>query len=270
MFSKFNLKLNENDYARCYDVGKKMYEALRKEYKGAIADFTDEKGVVNGVELQEKWFPTNRKYDIFLSHSHKDEALAIALAGYLKQECGLRVFIDSCLWGYSNDLLKRIDQTYCRSESGNTYDYDKRNYTTSHVHMMLNIALNQMMDKCESIFFLNTENSINVVDDMESEKTMSPWIYSELNLAKVIAIRDLDEYRINCKKRWMNEHSVLYFMLESEEESLEVSYDVTGLVAGFIEITKDDLHVMAQSNKRYPLDQLYECKDVISMKVCRQ
>lgn len=57
-----------------------------------------------------------------------------------------------------NDLLREIDEKYCRHSNGTSFDYDKRNYSTSHVHMMLSIALSRMIDKCESVFFLNSEN----------------------------------------------------------------------------------------------------------------
>ena len=36
------------------------------------------------------------------------------LAGYLKHTYGIECFIDSCVWGYANDLLKEIDNRYCR------------------------------------------------------------------------------------------------------------------------------------------------------------
>lgn len=55
--------------------------------------------------MQSYWFPKINA-DIFLSHSHKDEKLIIAFAGWLKDTFNLDVFIDSCIWGYSNDLQK--------------------------------------------------------------------------------------------------------------------------------------------------------------------
>ena len=45
----------------------------------------------------------------------------------------------------SNDLLRRIDENYCRHSNGISFDYNKRNYSTSHVHMMLSIALSKML-----------------------------------------------------------------------------------------------------------------------------
>ncbi len=47
------------------------------------------------------------KFLYILSHSHKDKKLAIEFAEWLKKEAGLTTFIDSCILGYSNELLKK-------------------------------------------------------------------------------------------------------------------------------------------------------------------
>ena len=55
------------------------------------------------------------------------------------------------------------------------YDYNKRNYSTSHVHMMLSTALTMMMDEAECVIFLNTPNALSTKDIVH--KTESPWIF---------------------------------------------------------------------------------------------
>ena len=140
---------------------------------------------IDGDTLQKEWFPTeifNRKDFIFISHSHKDEALAIKLAGYLSKEFGICSFIDSCVWGYMNELnalLNNCDKT--KRYSCHHCDCKEFSYNLSYVHMMLASALMEMIDKCECMFFLNTPSSINI-----NEKTESPWIYYELNIANTI------------------------------------------------------------------------------------
>ena len=181
MFSKF--KLNDiaySDFEKYESEGKEYYEKTKTDIQNSLKEFIGKDGVVDGSGLQESWFSTKQKFDVFLSHSHTDEKLAISLAGFLKRELNLNTFIDSCLWGYSNDLLREIDEKYCRHSNGTSFDYDKRNYSTSHVHMMLSIALSRMIDKCESVFFLNSENSISIAEEISKERTASPWIYNEL------------------------------------------------------------------------------------------
>lgn len=260
MFSKFNLTLDKKDlvsYYEYYKYGKRLYEQLKSNSKMALNQFITIDGVIDGKKMQQNWFPDNVKFDIFLSHSHKDEELAIALAGYLNREFNLTVFIDSCLWGYSNDLLRVIDNKYCRfDENSDSYNYDKRNYSTSHIHMMLSVALNNMIDKCESIFFLNTPSSINLKENISDKVTMSPWIYSELSSVNTMRITKYEEYRKNISN-----------LLEHAENAygLEIAYDVTELINSLIEINCKDFEQLQSKydRKSHALDLLYLQKNII-------
>ena len=120
------------------------------------------------------------KQIFFLSHSHKDEKQIIALAGFLFSELGLRAFVDSCVWGYADKLLKEIDDKYCAFERNwdgtvELYDYQKRNQSTTHVHMILNGALMKMMDRTECLIFVDTPNSLQT-KDISMRVTNSGWI----------------------------------------------------------------------------------------------
>lgn len=142
---------------------------------------------LDGSKLINEWFPIV-KSDVFISHSHKDEELAICLGAWLYQRFGITSFIDSTVWGYSNDLLESLDKKYCYNSQTNSYNYEKRNLTTSHVHMMLSTALNNMINNTECLFFLNTPNSITIGEDLEKKDTTtySPWIFSELSTAMIV------------------------------------------------------------------------------------
>ena len=101
MFSKF--KLNDiaySDFEKYESEGKEYYEKTKTDIQNSLKEFIGKDGVVDGSGLQESWFSTKQKFDVFLSHSHTDEKLAISLAGFLKRELNLNTFIDSCLWGY--------------------------------------------------------------------------------------------------------------------------------------------------------------------------
>jgi hypothetical protein len=183
MYRGFNLKIDKPLNTHFYTLGKEIFNNNQKIIKKTLDGFLLDNGSLSGNEIMENWFPSIEA-DIFLSHSHKDEKLAIIIAGILSSILGLKVFIDSCVWGYSNDLLKIIDDTYCKNPNGDTYSYDKRNYSTSHVNLMLSNALNKMIDNCESILFLNSPNSISM--ENLGNSTKSPWIYSEISTTQII------------------------------------------------------------------------------------
>lgn len=272
MFSKFNLKTNDTDFIEYYSDGKILFDKSESDIQSTLDEFIKKNGVIDGTSLQKEWFPIQKKYDVFLSHSHKDERKAIELAGFLSKELNLKVFIDSCLWGFSNNLLKEIDENYCKYSNKVSFDYEKRNYSTSHVHMMLSIALNNMIDECEAIFFLNTPNSINFVDDINEKQTMSPWIYSELNSANILRIKDIREYRDNYELIKKDNENIIYNVYnESTEANLKISYNVNELIEKFTDISTEDIMNMGKlysselSEYYSPLDCLYIRKGLIKI-----
>ncbi|MFC0684017.1 TIR domain-containing protein [Novosphingobium clariflavum] len=155
-----------------------------------IGNFVDDDGVLNGSEIIDKWFPQG-DFDVFISHSHADETKALALSSYLERKMGLKCFVDSCVWRYSDEALRLLDNKFCTNSGSDprTYCYDRRNITTTHVHNMLAVSLASMMDKCECIFFLNSENSLESkvsIANSAGNTTNSPWLYNELNLCRIL------------------------------------------------------------------------------------
>lgn len=168
-----------------YKAGELLFVADKVSVRRTLRSFMLEDGVLDGSKMQEHWFP-QVEADIFISHSHKDEKKAIALSGWLHTTFGLKAFVDSCIWGYADDLLEKIDRKYCYNEEEGYFNYRDRNYSTSHVHMMLNTALMKMMDKTECLFFLNTPESLSANDVINKPTTHSPWIYSEIATSQII------------------------------------------------------------------------------------
>lgn len=204
-----------------YMIGKEIYRNLKTRIYDSLDKYIGVNGVINGNMLQADWFPDINAH-IFLSHSHKDEQLAIKFAGWLFYNFKLVTFIDSCVWGYSDKLLRKIDYRYCSNGYG-AYSYEKRNISTTHVHMMLMNALMKMIDKSESVFFLNTDNSTITTGEeitRNMEKTYSPWIYSEINATNLIRKKRLIPERRNTK-------NILEILNESSNiNELLIDYDV--------------------------------------------
>jgi hypothetical protein len=170
----------------------------------------------------------------------------------------LKAFVDSNVWGFADDLLRKIDDKYCVNNGSErkSYSYEKRNYSTSHVHMMLSVALNKMIDKTECLFFLNTPESVSITDTVQNT-TFSPWIYSELFTSEVIRKQELSRYR----KGIMEKKA----MFESAE--LVIRYNIS--MDHLIDLDKKDLIEWRMTrmitNNVEPLDQLYYLKGLFTV-----
>lgn len=147
-----------------------------------------EDSTLDAKEIESHLFPETEN-DIFLSHAHGDEDDVIKLAISLEQK-GLKVFVDSCVWGNAFDLLKVIDNVYCQNTNSANYNYVKRNYSTANVYMILNTALHRMIKNSELLLFLGTKKStkqLTFEQLIKNKKGLSsPWIYSELTFAQQV------------------------------------------------------------------------------------
>jgi len=220
MYRGFNLDFRDFDRSYFVDsylsVGQELHESVKGTVKSTLESFRGADGKLIASNIIAEWFPSVEA-NVFLSHSHRDEPLVIAFAGWLHKELGLMPFIDSSVWGYSDDLLRIIDNEYCYNEERKIYDYKRRNRSTSHVYMMLSTALIKMINQCEAVFFLDTPNSISSVDYIAGEKsTDSPWIYSEIAMTSVVQRRTLDDHR-EIRRSWTTEAHV---------PQLEMQYNV--------------------------------------------
>ena len=97
-------------------------------YKLELNKFALSQNTLDGDAIMSNWFPKIQA-DIFISHSHADEKYVITLAGFLNEKFGLRSFIDSCVWGYSVELLKEIDNRFCSTGRPGRYSCEKQGYT---------------------------------------------------------------------------------------------------------------------------------------------
>lgn len=167
------------------------YEDIENVILNAIDKDT---GVIDGEYLENHYFPSIRA-DVFISYSHNDEKLAKTLTKLL-ESLGLKVFLDSQVWGSADALLNQIDIRFCKNEENDNYNYYKRNFSTSLVHALLSMSLFKVIDKSRAAIFLNTENSLPGIDLMKKNTdqqgtynnavTYSPWIYEKLMMISTI------------------------------------------------------------------------------------
>src|SRR5574344_66253 len=203
MFAKFYINISEVRKLRSFsmledgchvksintDVVRKR---IRPFLKSLVRGDTSEGDVLDGEALKNFVFPTGEvgTYDVFISYSHTDMDDAILLASWLEQQCGLKVFLDYYVWGSADGLLLDIDNHYCKQKNGH-YNYRRRNYSTSHVHAMLSMAIMDVINNTECCIFLNSGHSICLTNLLKSTsvKTLSPWIYEENKMMQLLPSR---------------------------------------------------------------------------------
>lgn len=222
MYRGFNIKNYESSQLENYfNIGKANQELEMMQITDAFKKYFVNNQFYDGEQIMNDWFPL-QKTDVFLSHSHKDLNLALCLAGELIDRHKLKVFVDSTVWLKSADLLKIIDNKFCKNLDEATYSYEKRNFSTSHVHLMLSNSLNRMIDNTEALFFLNTPNSLYAGSAI-NHQTFSPWIYSELQTSKLI--RKKTPKRLLMKtKVFSNTLQKSVQLNESLSEELNIAY----------------------------------------------
>jgi hypothetical protein len=129
------------------------------------------------------------KADVFLSHAHRDHDAVVALAVTL-EKLGLKVFVDACVWGDVYALLLKVDQARAAIPlQPGLFDYTRTTRNAANMYMILNVALQRMIDQSELLLFLDSK-AVRIQDYVEGEAYIgSPWIFAELMFAQMVARR---------------------------------------------------------------------------------
>lgn len=232
MFAGFNLKIDksffesqEKTLEEYQKIGVDHLASQGKGIKKTLENYSN-KNVINGSEIQNDWFP-EVQVDIFLSHSSGDKELVNAIAGWMNDTFNLKCFVDSNVWNYAGDICEMLNEKYSNKrldgKGGYLYNHARCLKVSEHVNTMLNIALQKMIDKCESVFLINTENSIHINEDSEHiDLTYSPWIYSELASSEIVRKKPLSLYRYNTNIYHSRYES---YCSENQKNELTISYN---------------------------------------------
>lgn len=251
MYRGFNLLLKDiNNYSSYLKQGNEISIQHRLAIKQTLNDFVTDSGSLDGSRLQKHWFP-QVKADVFISHSHKDIELATAFAGWLSVNFNLRPFIDSCVWGYADDLQNQIDKQYCLKPGSKTsYSYAKVKRSSSHIHMILSTALSMMIDNTECLVFLNTPNSISLKDSVS--KTQSPWLFMEIAMSRIIRRKSPNTHR-----RILTLDHKMAIMSEAQLPQIEYIMKLSSLKDINISILMMWL-ARSKNKQEHPLDIIYK------------
>lgn len=225
-------------------------------FYNSILSKVTKNGAIDGSNLSLLTFPFDKDhYDVFISYSHNDEPEALYLCAYLRKH-GLSCFLDSTIWNSADGLLAEIDKKYSRTEDHIHYDYVKRNYSTSHVHAMLSMAMLEGIKRSEYCIFLRSNNSLTLKDGIENQ-TLSPWIYEEASFINNVQLSIPDRYKKPELKMFCEGGRVE--MRDSHTQELKVTCKIN--LTDFITITYRDIYNKYGTPM---LDDIYRAHGVVS------
>lgn len=252
MYRAFNVALESNKYLGY--VNTRQYENDKSISLQKLQKIINSRDIIQTWEIKKLLLPSKR-YDIFISHSHKDLELAKGFANYLYLFFNVTCFIDSLYWGNIDELQNELNElhlTYDGVTKKSYYDYEKTLQVAKHADMILASALTEMIDNCECVFFLNTDNSvIRGTEAISKNETYSPWIYHEVFTTTIIQ-----------KKQRSKFNESYQFRDNAIKQIPDISYGLD--LSGMTVLREEDIfewEIKINSNKdKHPLDVLYNLK----------
>lgn len=203
MFLPFKINITEIDKLK--DINCKNKIKLEEKEQSVLnflkTKFDFRTRSFDAEKIKEGWLPIKDQYNVFISYSHDDKEKALILVNWFESH-GIKCFLDAYYWNNADKLLKAIDDLKCKNPDGKSYNYKKRNYSTSLIHAILSMAIMEAIDKCDIGIFIESQNSLTVNLDSIHSFSLSPWIYEEL------------KFMINIEKRipnWLNERQIRMF-----------------------------------------------------------
>ena len=249
MYRAFNVTLESNKYLGYANA--QQYENDKSISLQNLRRIINSKDMLQAYEIKKLLLPSKR-YDIFISHSHKDLEIAKGLSGYLNALCGVSCFIDSLYWGNIDELQEELNRMHLHKDeaTGKKYfDHQSTMEVAKHANMILASALTEMIDNCECVFFLNTDNSvIRGTEAISKNETYSPWIYHEVFTTTIIQ-----------KKQRSKFNESYQFRDNAIKQIPDISYGLD--LSGMTVLREEDIfewEIKINSNKdKHPLDVLY-------------
>lgn len=270
MYATYKIDVNEicrQDYTND-ERFLKLQKSDQDLFKSTFQSLACMEEILKAEDILKNWFPLLNK-QVFISHSHQDEDEALKLAAWLYHNFDIECFIDSQVWGYSADLQRKLDNEYCINHGEATYSYSKRNISTAHVHMLLSTALQNMIDNCECIIFIESDNSAKPLAAIKRGKaTYSPWIYAEILSTRILRRRSPDAHPGRPKPAFES------MAKDSASKVLTIEYPLNlnhlySLNRSILRCWKDkfnSLNHYNHSNQYEALDKLYEMTNIPTIK----
>ena len=253
MHRAFNVKLDSNQYLNY--VNTKQYENDKSISLQKLRKIINSYNIIRAHEIKKLLLPS-KHYNIFISHSHKDLELAKGLSNYLQLFFGVSCFIDSLYWGNIDELQEELNRMHLHEDKATGkeyYDHQSTMEVAKHANMILASALTEMIDNCECVFFLNTDNSvISGSEAINKNKTYSPWIYHEVFTTSIIHRKETGR-RAALEEQQIRDNAI------KPLPQFIYNLDLTGMT----NLNDDDIlnwWGKVNSNNAHPLDVLYKLK----------
>lgn len=167
------------------------------------------------------------------------------------------VLLGQTQFGQLSMLLSLQEQKKALSADVSKLDKDIKRLkgrAANHVNTMLTIALQKMIDRCECVLFLNTNQSILPYEKTLRDATESPWIYSEIVCTQLIRHKELKEYR---KEIFHEDQRMLFEASGGFHPAYSVSLDhLMPLNMG--DLMEWEQNYPKNTPKHHPLDYLYK------------
>ena len=210
---------------RYYEEGKKLLDSLKSEVTNSLFKAIDStQSIIDAQDIENIWFP-RIECNIFISHSHKDIESIISFVGWLYAKYGIVSFVDDGIWENYNDLrIKLFNKIFQDFEDDLMTQDEIEKIAYSNSLLILNSAIEKMIDSTECFLFIGTDNSLLTGDT----HTKSPWIYSEVLFSNMVRRKRLLCYRQHI------EHGFSQKMCETVEVKFKCSF------INFTEITRQD------------------------------
>lgn len=184
------------------EIGQEINNGYVEAWEECISYLSKGRNILDANGIQKNWFPIVDA-DVFISHSHRDIDDVLEFVGFLKEEFGLRAFVDSNVWGYCRDIIDILDSKYSNTND-DEYNSESHDVISTAINTLLSTALNKQIAHCECFMFLRSRNSTPLKDI-----TYSPWIYGELLTSKIIEKTIPQRVRMITKQFSINESKAL-------------------------------------------------------------
>ena len=163
-------------------------------------------------------------------------------------------------------MQKDLDEYYSKvfRDGRYTYDYQTSSFVAANVHIMLSMALMKMMDACECLMFVDSDNSLKYVKGQVA--TPSPWIYEEMGFSRMLRVNIPDRYKklIRVNLNESRSTSEIRMMTDSSEpRQMNIQYNIN--MNDFKRLSSLDLLSIKNLAGSKALDHLYKKYGVVNV-----